>query len=67
MWPKKLRKNDVFIIGDTLLDILAARKAGFKSVAVATGRRTLEELDEGRPDILLSDLTEGETILKKNQ
>jgi len=50
--------HSVYIIGDTLLDILAAHQAGFKAVAVATGNKSYDELKTGKPDILINDITE---------
>ncbi len=55
--------DSVFVIGDTLLDVAAAKRAGFKSVAVATGRSNIEKLGTGSPDFLLNDLTEGHKFL----
>lgn len=62
---KQVQKNlniepepDKFIIiGDTPRDIECARAAGMKSVAVATGRFTPEELLKENPDLLLNDLS----------
>jgi phosphoglycolate phosphatase len=50
-------KGDVFVIGDTPLDILCARPHGVKSVAVATGVHTLEQLKAEHPDYAFEDLT----------
>ena len=46
----------VVLVGDTPLDVAAARSAGAAAVAVATGRWTLAELAETGPDVLLADL-----------
>ena len=50
-----LRPEDVFIVGDTELDILAARRAGFRVIAVATGGSSEEVLKKHRPDFFLKD------------
>jgi phosphoglycolate phosphatase len=42
-----------FYIGDTVGDILEARKAGVKTVAVAWGWHSREKLADARPDYLL--------------
>jgi phosphoglycolate phosphatase-like HAD superfamily hydrolase len=47
---------DVFVIGDTPLDIRCARAIGAHAVAVATGGHALDELARARPDLLLADL-----------
>ena len=44
------------LVGDTPLDVLAAREAGARAVAVATGFAELDALRESRPDALLQDL-----------
>lgn len=49
--------EDVFIIGDTPLDIACAKSYGAKSIAVATGFFSYSELEKAQPDYLFSDLT----------
>ncbi len=46
------------LIGDHVLDIQAARASGVRSAAVATGRLSLEELQQESPDFLNRDLLE---------
>lgn len=48
-------KDDVFVIGDTPFDVAAAKKAGYKSIAVGTGYSTWKELRASRPDHLSRD------------
>ncbi len=52
---KSIASNDVFVVGDTPFDVRAGRRAGFKTVAVATGYAALEELDRSKPDHLAHD------------
>jgi phosphoglycolate phosphatase-like HAD superfamily hydrolase len=52
---KTLHPDDVFVIGDTPLDVAAGRKAGFKTVAVGTGYTPWRELKASRPDHLAKD------------
>jgi phosphoglycolate phosphatase-like HAD superfamily hydrolase len=47
----------VFVIGDTPLDVAAARRAGFRSVAVATGNSSVDVLRGSGPDAVMPDLT----------
>jgi phosphoglycolate phosphatase len=58
-----IEDKNVFVVGDTELDIAAARAAGFKSVAVSTGSRQKDELMKAKPNYFLSDLTEGRTLM----
>ena len=46
------------LVGDTPLDVRAAREAGARAVAVATGFAGLEALRESEPDALLQDLSD---------
>jgi phosphoglycolate phosphatase len=52
------------LIGDTPLDVAAAREAGARAVAVATGFADLEALRGSRPDALLQDLSDTEAALR---
>ena len=47
----------VFVIGDHLNDVEAARTNGFYSIAVATGVIPLEQLNECEPTMAVADLT----------
>ncbi|HEX5000262.1 MAG TPA: HAD hydrolase-like protein [Terriglobia bacterium] len=51
--------EDVFVIGDTPRDVDAARGAGFQSVAVATGRYSLEDLASHGASVTISNLQSG--------
>jgi phosphoglycolate phosphatase-like HAD superfamily hydrolase len=48
-----------FVIGDTIHDIAAARRAGVRAIAVATGAYSLDELRGHDPDLLIADLDTG--------
>jgi len=56
----KAASYPVFLIGDTPRDILAGKKAGVLTVAVATGVYTQDELHRHKPDIVLSSLKPSE-------
>jgi phosphoglycolate phosphatase-like HAD superfamily hydrolase len=56
--------NDVWVIGDTPLDVQCARAIGAKVVAVGTGWHALEELASHKPDLLLSDLSNHDPLLR---
>ena len=48
-----LRAEEILIVGDTELDILAARQAGLSVIAVATGGTSAETLLAHKPDFFL--------------
>lgn len=52
--------DQVWVIGDTPLDIRCARAIGAKVVAVATGTFTVDELHAHQPDLVVEDL--GQTL-----
>jgi phosphoglycolate phosphatase-like HAD superfamily hydrolase len=56
--------NEVWVIGDTPLDVRCARAVGAKVVAVATGWHPLEELASHKPDFLLADLSSPKELLR---
>ena len=59
----QVKAEEVFVIGDTPQDIIHARKAGAKVVAVATGGHSFEELAQHSPDLLVNSLEPIGTIL----
>lgn len=56
--------GDVWVIGDTPLDVRCARAVGAKAVAVATGWHPAEELAAHEPDYLFADLSDAEELLR---
>lgn len=55
---RSLPPENIFVIGDAFQDIEAARKAGVRSIAVATGRLDQNQLRARKPDFLLPDLSD---------
>ena len=55
---------DVWVIGDTPLDVQCARAIGAKVVAVATGWHPEKELARHNPDYLLTDFSNPEDLLR---
>ncbi|MHB1422207.1 MAG: HAD family hydrolase [Gemmataceae bacterium] len=58
-----IHPKDIWIIGDTPLDIRCARSIGARAVGVATGWHSLEILAEHHPDLLLADLSDPAPLL----
>ncbi len=51
--------SDVFVIGDTPLDIAAGRAAGFQTIGVATGSDSVEQLLAAGATMAVPDLEQG--------
>lgn len=55
--------SEVWVIGDTPLDVSCARAIGANAVAVATGWHPLEELARHEPDFIFNDLSDHARLL----
>jgi phosphoglycolate phosphatase len=53
---------EVVVIGDTPLDVLAARAIGAKVIAVATGTASVSELYEVGPDLVVETLRDARVV-----
>jgi phosphoglycolate phosphatase-like HAD superfamily hydrolase len=58
-----LRKN-VWVIGDTILDVQAGKAIGAMTVAVACGHGSRDDLRAAGPDIYLDDFTDARLFLQ---
>jgi phosphoglycolate phosphatase-like HAD superfamily hydrolase len=54
----RLDRDEVFVVGDTPLDIAAAKGAGAVSVGVASGAYDVRQLREASPDYVLATLAD---------
>lgn len=54
--------DEIYIIGDTLLDIKTARHLGAKVISITTGSNTREELVELKPDMVIDEFKEIEDL-----
>lgn len=61
---REVDPSDIWVIGDTPLDVQCARAIGAKVIAVATGWHPVAELEECKPDHVFSDLSEHERVLE---
>ncbi len=50
--------REIWVIGDTPLDVACAQAIGARSIAVATGWHTYEELNKTGADLVLNDLSQ---------
>lgn len=60
----KFDKKDVFVIGDTPLDVACGKEIGVKTIAVATGPFKADELKRHNPDYLFNDFSDVKSVLK---
>lgn len=56
--------TDIWVIGDTPLDVKCARAIGAKAIAVATGWHPVEELTACSPDHCFTDLSDHRRVLE---
>ncbi|MGH8078510.1 MAG: HAD family hydrolase [Lysobacter sp.] len=70
-WQRAQRKygqifehDRVVVMGDTPLDVAAAREVGVRAVGVATGGSTVDELTAARANAVLPDLTDTEAVIQ---
>ncbi len=58
------RNGEVYMIGDTPLDVIAGKKEGVKVLGVATGHYDMETLKKAGADYVLKDFSNKEEVLK---
>ena len=56
--------SDAIVIGDTPLDVACAKAGGARSIAVATGTHTVDELRESGADVVFQDLSDLKAVLQ---
>ncbi len=61
---KEVDPQSIWVVGDTPLDIRCAKAIGARSVALATGWHSQEELAGHHPDLLYPDLSENDHFLE---
>jgi phosphoglycolate phosphatase-like HAD superfamily hydrolase len=54
---------DAIVIGDTPLDIACAQAGGARSIGVATGNHTVEQLRDAGADVVFEDLSDTAAVL----
>jgi len=58
-YKTEFSKERTFVIGDTVYDIRAGHSIGAKSIAVATGTVSVEQLSKAGADLLVKDFLSG--------
>jgi phosphoglycolate phosphatase-like HAD superfamily hydrolase len=56
--------RDAIVIGDTPNDVACAQASGARSIAVATGSHTVEELRASGADVVFEDLSHTSDVLR---
>ena len=59
-----IEPNDVVLIGDTPLDVKAAREGGARAIAVATGPYEESQLEAAGADVTLPDLSDTDRVVE---
>ncbi|MFA5975811.1 MAG: HAD family hydrolase [Elusimicrobiota bacterium] len=59
-----LPPTDIIVIGDNIRDVQAGKAIGARTVAVATGPMSSEDLAAAQPDHLFPDLSETDKVIK---
>ncbi|MFQ5652089.1 MAG: HAD family hydrolase [bacterium] len=60
---RKIAPENILVIGDTPRDVACGKPFGTKTVAVATGYFSLEELEAAEPDYLFPDFSDANAFL----
>ena len=58
-----IRKDECLYVGDSPIDVLTGKAAGVRTIAVATGVATMEQLKENAPDSIITDLKQLLTLI----
>ncbi|MCX6814407.1 MAG: HAD hydrolase-like protein, partial [Candidatus Aenigmarchaeota archaeon] len=61
---RRIDKNDVFVIGDTPLDVQCGKEVGVKTIAMGTGPYTPFELKKHGSDYAFADFSEKDRIIQ---
>ena len=61
----KVKSSEALYVGDMILDVTTGRRAGVRTVAVATGSCTRQELVRGRPFKVIRHLKQLKVIIKE--
>jgi len=59
----ELAGDDIVVIGDTPADVLCARSVSARTLAVATGRYSVDELAEHAPTAVVRDLSDTDAVV----
>jgi phosphoglycolate phosphatase len=62
-YQTRFSRNNIWIIGDSPKDILCAKANEFRSLAVASGWHSVEELSVHQPEIILNSLVDTEKVI----
>jgi phosphoglycolate phosphatase-like HAD superfamily hydrolase len=60
----ELSPDQIWVIGDTPLDVQCARCIGARVAAVGTGWHSMSELEAARPDLLVADFSDAAPLLE---
>lgn len=61
---RRFAESDIWVVGDTVRDILCARALGARALAVATGSYSVADLEQHAPDAVLPDLAATDDVVR---
>ena len=64
LWGERVAAEHAVVVGDTPKDVQCGRAGGTRTLAVATGGFTIEELATHEPDHLLENLSDTERVVE---
>ena len=63
-WGREIEADQVVVIGDTPRDVACGRSAGTRTLAVATGHFSVEDLAGAGADVVLEDFTDTDRVVE---
>ncbi|MFC1521044.1 HAD family hydrolase [Elusimicrobiota bacterium] len=64
-YKKKFKKKEIYIVGDTPLDVKAGKACGFKTVAIGIGAVSRKKVIASKPDFFFEDYSKPDLWIKK--
>ena len=62
---KLMKHAEVYMIGDTIYDVMAGKMAKVKTISVLTGNQTRRQLERKKPDYIIKSVAELPKLLRK--
>ena len=63
--PRDFKPRQIVVIGDTPRDVKCGREYGARTVAVATGGYSVQQLRRHKPDLVYKDFSDTERVIRE--